>query len=246
MYLWKSWHNARIAVMIYALPILLEIYSIFEFLRRPPQHMDSGAAWSPFGVMISLAFLGATMPLVAWIIGGDGIGRDIAEDSGAFVLTRPRSRRFFLWFDSGFSLGLMALMAVGALLNYELVRLSNILPMPAAGPLASILIVFSGLIFVGLIYSVTYLCTMVVPRHGTARVVSVVVLLSCAYLHHKSHVWGGITPYLFPSWLVNPFPDAHSAVAAPHVWLELGVRVIAIVVLLLAAQFVLERREIRA
>jgi heme exporter protein D len=45
---------------------------------------------------------------------------------------------------------------------------------------------------------------------------------------------------------VDPFPYQYSSAVAPHVWLELGARVIAIVVLLLIAQFVLERREIRA
>jgi heme exporter protein D len=40
--------------------------------------------------------------------------------------------------------------------------------------------------------------------------------------------------------------DKYSSAAAPHIWLELGCRVIAILVLLLIAQLVLERREIRA
>jgi heme exporter protein D len=44
---------------------------------------------------------------------------------------------------------------------------------------------------------------------------------------------------------VNPLPYRYRSAVAPHVWLELGVRVIGILVLLIA-QVVLERREIRA
>jgi hypothetical protein len=49
-----------------------------------------------------------------------------------------------------------------------------------------------------------------------------------------------------PSLRVNPYPDPFTDSPAPLVWLELASRAIAIVVLLLIAQAVLERREIRA
>jgi hypothetical protein len=88
---------------------------------------------------------------------------------------------------------------------------------------------------------------MLIPRDKTARVISVAVLIGYAYLYSKAaHTWGGVTRYIFPSWWVNPYPNQYSSVLAPHLWLELGTRVIAIVVLLLIAQLVLERREIRA
>jgi hypothetical protein len=45
---------------------------------------------------------------------------------------------------------------------------------------------------------------------------------------------------------VDPFPYQYSSAVAPHLWLELGARVIAILALLMIAQLVLERREIRA
>jgi hypothetical protein len=72
------------------------------------------------------------------------------------------------------------------------------------------------------------------------------VLIGYTYLHFKSLGWEGVAHNLFPSWCVDPFSYRFSSAVAPHVWLELGVRVIAIVVSLLIAQLVLERREIRA
>jgi hypothetical protein len=110
-----------------------------------------------------------------------------------------------------------------------------------------LLVPLSGVVFAGLIYAVTYLCTMLIPRDKTARVISVAVLIAYAYLHVKAfRVWGGVTQYFFPSWWVDPFPYQYSSAVAPHVWLELGGRVIAILVLLMIAQLALERREIRA
>ncbi len=59
-------------------------------------------------------------------------------------------------------------------------------PPAFAVPLAFLLILLSGIVFAGLIYAVTYLCTMLMPRDKTARVISVVVLIGYAYLHIKA------------------------------------------------------------
>jgi hypothetical protein len=248
MYLWKCWRDARIAVAIFCVPIVFEIYN---FLRHAPAHIVTGShASAEWLVTRGLSISGILLLFVAWSLGGDGIGHDIAEERGAFMLTRPRLRRFFIWSDSVFSFGLMAALAWGMTLLFVLLTLAHIIqfgPGMSLSPLAFLLVPLCGVVFAGLIYGVTYLCTMLISRDKTARVISVAVLIAYTYLHFKAfHAWGGVTQYLFPSWWVDPFPYQYSSAAAPHVWLELGARVVAIVVLLLAAQFVLERREIRA
>jgi hypothetical protein len=144
----------------------------------------------------------------------------------------------------------MAALAWGTTLLFVLLAVVHVIELPpgiSLSPLAFLLIPLCGVIFAGLVYAVTYLCTMLIPRDKTARVISVAVLIAYAYLHVKAYrTWGGVTQYLFPTWWVDPFPYQYTSAVAPHVWLELGARVIAIVVLLLAAQLVLERREIRA
>jgi hypothetical protein len=248
MYLWKSWRDARLSVAIFFVPIVFMLYGV---LRHAPSEMGTGSHASAEWLLTRVLSIACILLLfVAWSLGGDGIGHDIAEDRGAYLLTRPRSRRFFLWSDSGFSFGLMAVLAWGIVLLFELLTLVHIIELPPGISLSApafLLIPFSGLVFAGLIYAVTYLCTMLIPRDKTARVISVAVLIAYSYLHFKAYrTWGGVTQYLFPSWWVDPFPYQYSSAVAPHLWLELGGRVIAIVVLLLAAQFVLERREIRA
>jgi hypothetical protein len=248
MYLWKSWRDARLAVAIFVVPILFEIYNL---LRHTPAEIGTQShASAEWMLTVGLSISGILLLFVAWSLGGDGIGHDIAEDRGAYLLTRPRTRRFFLWFDSGFSFGLMAALAWGLMLLFWLLVLVHVIrfsPGLSLSALAFLLIPLCGLVFAGLIYAVTYLCTILIPRDKTARVISVAVLIGYSYLHFKAYrTWGGVTQYLFPSWWVNPFPYQYTSAVAPHVWLELGGRVIAIVVLLLIAQLVLERRDIRA
>jgi hypothetical protein len=248
MYLWKSWREARLSVAIFFVPI---VFMLYGFLRHAPADIVIGSPASTEWLATRfLSISGILLLFVAWSLGGDGIGHDIAEDRGAFMLTRPRMRRFFIWSDSGFSFGLMAVLAWGMTLLFVLMILVHVIKLPSWMSLSALpflLVPLSGVVFAGLIYAVTYLCTMLIPRDKTARVISVAVLLAYAYLHLKAfREWGGITQYFFPSWWVDPFPYQYSSAVAPHLWLELGGRVIAILVLLMIAQLVLERREIRA
>jgi hypothetical protein len=248
MYTLKSWRDARLSVAIFFVPILFMLYGLLR--HAPAQMVTSSHASTEWLATRGLSVCGILLLFVAWSLGGDGIGHDIAEDRGAFMLSRPRLRRFFVWSDSGFSFGLMAALAWGLTLLFVLLTLVHVIEFPPAtslSPLAFLLIPLSGVVFAGLIYSATYLCTILIPRDKTARVISVAVLIAYAYLHVKAfRAWGGVTRYIFPSWWVDPFPYQYSSAVAPHVWMDLGARVIAIAMLLLAAQFVLERREIRA
>jgi hypothetical protein len=248
MYILKSWREARLSVAIFFVPIVFMLYGLLR--HGDANFVTNSHASMEWLLTRGLSVAGILLLFVAWSLGGDGIGHDIAEDRGAFMLSRPRLRRFFVWSDSGFSFGLMAALAWGMTLLFELLTLAHVIELPpgmSLSLLAFLLIPLSGIVFAGLIYAVTYLCTMLIPQDKTARVISVAVLLAYAYLHVKAiREWGGATQYFFPSWWVDPFPYQYSAAAAPHIWLELGGRVIAILVLLMVAQLVLERREIRA
>ena len=248
MYLSKCWRDARLAVAIFFVPILFVLYSSLR--HAPAQIGTSSHASAEWLVTRGLSVMGILLLFVGWSLGGDGIGHDVAEDRGAFLLTRPRLRRFFIWADSGFSFGLMAALAWGLTLLFFLLTLVHVIqfgPGLSLSPAALLLIPLSGLAFAGLVYAVTYLCTVLIPADKTARVISVAILIAYFYLHFKAfRTWGGVTQYLFPSWWVDPFPYKYSSAMAPHIWMELGGRVIAILVLLLIAQLVLERREIRA
>jgi ABC-type transport system involved in multi-copper enzyme maturation permease subunit len=247
MYLWKSWRDARLSVLIYLIPMLVVIG---VSLRYAPVHIGDHYQ-SAEGFMSALLDPWAgLLAIVAWAIGGDGIGRAIGDGSGAYVLTRPRSRRFFLWCDAGFSLGLLTVIASATLLLFALalklhvidVRLSDL----KTARLAFLLIPLCTVVYAGLVYSTTYLCTLLIPMPGLARVSSVLVFLTYALLRALSNQWFTFLHAFLPSWQVKPFPDALSSDPAPGLWLSVGGRMLAIFLMLLVAQFVLERREIRA
>lgn len=194
MYLWKCWRDARLAVAIFFVPIVMMVYS---FLRHAPAQIMTGSNASAEWLLTrGLSIMGILLLFVAWSLGGDGIGHAIAEDRGAFLLTRPRLRRFFIWADSGCSFGLMAALAWGMTLLFVLLMLTHVIrfgPGMSVSPLAYLLIPLSGVVFAGLVYAVTYLCTVTIPLDKTARVVSVAVLI-CVFVSARegvSHLgWG--------------------------------------------------------
>src|SRR3984885_15289056 len=198
MYLLKSWREARLSVAIFTVPL---VFLLYQLLRHAPGDIVTNSQASPEWLLTrGLSVAGILLLFVGWSLGGDGIGHDIAEDRGAFMLTRPRLRRFFIWSDSGFSFGLMAALAWGMTLLFGIFALAGILRFPpgaSISPLVFLLVPLSGVVFAGLIYAVTYLCTMLIPRDKTARVISVAVLIAYAYLYVKANrSLGGGTQYL--------------------------------------------------
>ena len=246
MYLWKCWRDARLSLLIYFVPLLLAVVFL---IRYAPVHVSShfGSAENFVSAFMEpwTIFLG----FVAWAIGGDGIGRTIGEDSGAYVLTRPRRRRFFLWSDVGFSFGLLTVIASMTVLLLELVLILHLVNVSVADPamrFSLALVPLCCVVYAGLIYSTTYLCALLVPTPNLARVVSLLVFLTYALLHVLSERWFIYLHPFLPSWKVTAFPDPLTSIPPTGLWLSVGGRALAILLLLFVAHLVLERREIRA
>jgi hypothetical protein len=254
MYLWKCWRNTRLSAGLYGFVIAFTIWSLmrhgFTYLSFGSE--GGASVHNVWAASIFLEIFGGVLAFVAWVMGGVGIGRDIGEGSGAFMITRPRPRRYFLWWDIGFGLGLLILLGSMTMVLFEIGVHFNVLrfgggaawangnvhhPVGGVPAIAILLLLLSGIVFAGLIYSITYLCTLIAERTSVGLMLSGGALAGYFWLYAKDVV---------PNLRVNPYPNPLADNPAPHVWLELGGRVIAIVVLLLAAQFVLERREIRA
>ena len=263
MYLWKCWRNAWLSVAIYGAALGLAIWSLLKhsfvylsYVRNGTTVVSNG--WA---ALHHLEVMGLLLAFIAWMMGSSGIPRDIGEGSGAFLLSRPRQRRFFLWCDSGFAFGTFLTLAAVTMALFEFgIRLHWIrfggpelwnsargtppgMDIPAV---AAILIPLCAVVYAGLVYCVTYLCTLLVARHSIGQVLSVGVFFGYGWLRAKARDLDAPFNHLLPSWWVDPFPDPVHGSPAPHIWVSLLLRVVAVVVLLLAAQLVLERREIRA
>ena len=121
----------------------------------------------------------AVLAFVAWLMGGVGVGRNLGEECGSYLLTRPRSRAWFLWHDWAY--GMAEIAVTVAATNLLLWQLAHFIMMQFNDPLHG-RVVFHGdtseyllstlmgliflcvLIFCGLVFSVTYFSTIVVKN----------------------------------------------------------------------------------
>lgn len=253
MYLYKCWRSTRLIVAIYLVVLGLIGWGI---IRHAPAVSTEATAW-PY-IAISTALLG----FVAWILGSIGVGRDIANGSGPFLLSRPRPRKFFVWSDSAVAMAellTLSLLTVGLLLAavyLQHVRFgvpenwSDLSGAPAGSQLSHMiapLISLSMLIYAGLVYSVTYFCTTLVRRVGGGIFLSAAVFILYGWVQKEAPAWAAPFRLSLPRWSFDPFVQyGKEFQLAPHLVSIILLRVAVILLFVFASQIVLERVEIRA
>jgi hypothetical protein len=130
MYAWKCWHDSRDRVILYAAAslaiglmfgaIALAQYHIFlsyawEWSLRP-----RGWYWNPallawdWGLYLTEATLFRAALWVGLILGAVSVGREYRSGAMPFLLTRPASRKVFVWTD--WSVGLAQMTAIVAMM----------------------------------------------------------------------------------------------------------------------------------
>ncbi|MGC2298753.1 MAG: hypothetical protein WA476_08130 [Acidobacteriaceae bacterium] len=226
MMLWKSWRDLRVFVFVgFAWLALLSagVLSHPHLVQTSPQSYDStdviAALMRVFLDLQTFAFA-----FLAWGMGTRGIGRDIGNGSGSFVLTRPARHAAFVWTEWGAGLAAIALLLAVADLLYwgavrlQLIRILDLRLGPDPGyrriwvdvalPFhISAIATLCAFLFVALIFSLTHLGTIVL-RHSTRGLlfcigclIGYLILGWEIYLHHPS--W---SPY-YPDLLFQPFYD---------------------------------------
>jgi len=107
MYAWKCWRDTRRIFLIY-LALLLVIgtaclTTMFFAMRSQPAVASPEKLWTMgVGVPTFVGYLCAVV--MAFAIGSHNVGADIGKGSADFLLTRPRTRRYFVW--TGWAVGL--------------------------------------------------------------------------------------------------------------------------------------------
>lgn len=253
MYLWKYWRESRIALVIAALAVVMLAVLTFKGHEGAIENPHAYA-----GVVFVLQFVtAASVGLFAWGMGSFGAGRSLGEGAGAFLLTRPRRRSWFLWRDWGAGLTFVAIFLV-LLSMLEGVGVSRGLA-AADAPVKQILLhggedsaslieclglnAIAAFLFCGLVFGIVYLMTIVL-KNALGIVVGGGVLagyvIASALLHHYT---GHALPALLQ--LVYAPPSNNSPTVFTHA-LGVSMTVRAGVVLLfpVAAQMVLERSDI--
>jgi hypothetical protein len=203
MYIWRRWRDTSVYFFI-SLILLLPLVISFSTQAKGDALQAIVRLWGELGVPVGL--------IVGLLIGSRSIGTEIGGGYGDFVMTRPRSRKYFVWI--GWSLGVIELLTILAIitiftagaLSYEhgffwrqsrttiqFTRQLMVVDIP--------LLLASIAVFTLVVYSATYLASVLTRRSGIAM--GITFGCGCAYQVIVNRV--GWAHSHFPEMLVTPY-----------------------------------------
>lgn len=259
MYLSKQWRESRIVSILAILSLALLFALVVKGATAiDTVHFDNRNYNGDFGsAFVPLFYVEAVLVgFWGWLIAGIGIGKNLGEDSGSFLLTRPHRRAWFLWSDWGYAMAQVAAIIVltNLMIGLLMVHILHLMHLPAVVPLTEgvqsvslfvmmILVSLGVLLFAGLVYSVSYFCTVLIQRTSGVMLgagIFVGYLVLGALVHHY---YPGIH---FPNLIMGLFNiDNHRFSGFSN---DLAIKFIARAVITMvfpiAAQLILERSEI--
>ena len=239
MYTWKYWRESRItffsALAVAALFCILIFNEIFDdptFSRSPT-------------LVVPLVFL-------AWRYGSFGVGHDLDDNCGSYLLTRPRSRSFFVWHD--WSLGIAQLLCITIVMNVLIAIAGHLLPVPGHGahliPSSlsfSVVITLNctaNLLLVALVFGVTYLCTVLLKLKGLLMSAGVLLSYPLALVPIVKYYWPTVH---LPNLLLTEFirsTDGRIAAPASHLGISIVARAAIPLLFPFAAIRLLQARDV--
>jgi hypothetical protein len=258
MYLSKQWRESRIISVIAALGLALLLFGVIKAtLKIGDGHLEGNDPRAFPMMFVALFYVEAVLVAFwGWLAGSIGTGKNLGEESGSFIFTRPRRRAWFLWNDWGFGMAQLALILLLAnlIIGFFLEHLKTLMHIsggvqltPYSNPIPMLALLFlvglGALLFSGLVYSVTYFSTIVLQRMSG-------VLLGAGILVGYIVLRLVIAHYYPSIQLPNPIPslfnlDHHAFNGlSDHLGLSLAVRAVVMLAFPVAAQVILDRAEI--
>lgn len=239
MYLWKCWRDTKSAFLgIVAGLLAVGIFRVyvqfdpFGWIAAQPE-----SSRLPWHVMSDglVASLRALIPVAGLILGALGVGVEFERGTADFLLTRPRSRRSFLW--TSWCLGAaqiltLVLLALAITWLTPPDFLADRSGLFSRVPLAMCTVAL-------LIYSLTYLMTTLARNSRNGIGLSVAAITGYTFLHGWLILWHGITVPIM--WELPEHPDRLDA----GVWFGflLGCLTVCLT-LMVVTQFRFERAEV--
>src|SRR5580704_2161821 len=153
MYVWKCWRETRITFYVFlsiAVTVAALLWKFVEFaLGQSAPNQNFALAW-----VILLFASSALFSLAGMSFGATGISEEFAHNTAVFLLTKPRSIRFFVWTAwAANAVQILTLMVSMMLIGASI--LSWRYHAPITGRL--LLAFVPGLIMTFLIFDMTYL-----------------------------------------------------------------------------------------
>lgn len=269
MYLWKCWRDTRLTFFIYlticaAAALLWLVGGGFQSRAMAMNVSPIETLWLLF--VIGAAVFGAIFAgAIGITLGSRNIGSDLATGSAQFLLTRPRSRKYFVWAGWGVGiveilalLGITALVAIAALylqggqvwrnfptsigavpLNHSSVTPSD-LPRLLFAVVRVPLLIASIVLTTVVMYGLTYLLTVLTRSGQRAIAYTFAVVLAYSIIGSVLARWIGVSLPTLIFYLADP-QARESWHLSPM--LQLALWSICAVAFPLAAQFVLDNAE---
>ncbi len=258
MYLSKQWRESRtisaIALLALALLFVLAVKGSIEVSSGHAQSNDH----NQFG-MVFIPIFYAEAGLIAfwgWLAGGIGAGKNLGEESGSFLFTRPRRRAWFLWNDWAFAIVEIAAIVLftNLMLGFLLARMLTLMHSPGSVQLTPnsqpihlfalmLLISIGVLLFAGLIYGLTYLCTIILQRSAGVMLGAGILVAYAVFRGLMGHYYPTVH---IPNLILDLFNFDHRSVygLSDHLAVAYAIRAVLMLLFPLTAQMVLERSEI--
>jgi hypothetical protein len=253
MYLSKQWRESRIISGIAVLGLILLLYLVVKGSLKiePGNFKGNGGDYTVIFVPIFYVET-ALLGFWGWLIASIGAGKNLGEDGGSFLFTRPRPRAWFLWNDWGFAVAQIAsiILLTNLMVGLLIARILKVVFRQAHFDqgnalqlsVSMLLIGVGVLLFSGLVYSVTYFSTIVLKRAvgimlGAGILAGYVILDGLLHHYYSIHL---------PSLIPNLFQfEHHTPIAlADHLGISLAARAVVMLLFPLTAQVIIERSEI--
>lgn len=265
MYLWKCWRESRWIFGI-ALVCVLILFLLTLYAWPKPRITISSAVSSGHGVVqrqtkqvsikpeltvrnsAGLWFYLQVMPiaLLAWFLGGKGVGRNLGEGSGNFLFTRPRSRRRLVWTEWCVGIGELAVIILLVNLVYaeEVYRIRGDLGLATSGQqlLAyTALLCAASVLATGLVYAITY-CFTAIVGHARGAIFAGGCLVAYPIIGKiLHHFWRGVQ---FPSLIPHVAHQAGTPLLGIAPWQpQMLVRAALVLACVFLSQEVLQRGD---
>lgn len=263
MIAWKCWRDHR-WFMIVGLAWLLIFWG--AMLSHGPA-VENGPEFAQNGPDLLAALIRAFLNVqvvifafLAWGMGTRGIGRDIGNGAGSFMLTRPIRRGSWVWTEWSVGIALLsALLSCSGFCYWAVVHLHMLrVTYMRLGPgyqriwvdaevsSATVAIAsLSALLFLGLVFSLTH-CGTVIFRHSTRGLLFCLAVL-VGYLFAGWEIYSHNIAWLpqFSDLLFQPFVDFPRNVhLVPHTMGSIIERAALLPLFPLIAQFFLWRAEV--
>jgi ABC-type transport system involved in multi-copper enzyme maturation permease subunit len=243
MYFWKCWRETRGSFYVFLLIVVTFAALLWKFVEFAVSGLPSEQVFALAWVILVFV-CSALVSLAAMSFGATGIGEEFAHKTAEFLLTKPRSVRYFVWTawaaNAAQFLTLTAsLIIVGA----------SVLSWRYHAPLTGRLLLpfVPGLIMTFLIFGMTYLLAVLHKngRNGFQSSLGIVIVfpIICWALEHFWQIRLPSPADMYPVGIFGLMSHPELASTFPHLWPLAGWSAVALACPFIA-QLVLERTEV--